>query len=520
MMIPTTFRHAARKWYNDLKPGSISSFDEFRQKFLTHFMGSKSIRKPPAHLMTVRQRENESLQEYVKRFNKEANDIYGSNDTILLTAFIHGVKPGHFNRSLTQDYPKDFMEALRRAGRAIKAEESDKCKQEIYGFNRNKRRQEQTASHGEEKRGRLSERLTFPPKKKFGSQGYVQAKDLTPLNATRAEILFATQGEGVLKKPGRMRAPDNSRDRRKWCHNHSTHGHDTEDCIDLIQEIERGIRRGELKRYIARSDRQPYHPRGRENDKSEQEDRQARKGATEKEDTAGKNTSSGVAGTIYTISGGPTYGDSKSARKAYVKAAAIGGEPCSKRRLGNSAVITFSDDDHFLPEPTDDALVIDAFVANFQVKRVLVDSGSSVNVMYDNVFDGCSLERSQVERVRTPVVGFANIPVPPIGRIKLPMTPRDGDKVRTETLEYLVMKGPSAYNMLLGRPGINRFGAIPSNFHLVMKFPTAQGDKGRRKNSSAVLRGVLENGGEISGIDNRGCRTSGVGQRQDVGTSK
>lgn len=50
-------------------------------------------------------------------------------------------------------------------------------------------------------------------------------------------------------------APDNVRNRRNWCHNHSTHGHDTEDCIDLIQEIERAIRRGELKRYIARSDR-------------------------------------------------------------------------------------------------------------------------------------------------------------------------------------------------------------------------------------------------------------------------
>lgn len=51
-----------------------------------------------------------------------------------------------------------------------------------------------------------------------------------------------------------MRALDNLWDRRKWCHNHSMHGYDTKDCIDLIQEIERVIRKRELKRYIARSD--------------------------------------------------------------------------------------------------------------------------------------------------------------------------------------------------------------------------------------------------------------------------
>lgn len=262
-------------------------------------MGSKSIRKAPSHMMSVRQKDGESLQEYVKRFNKEANSIYGSNDTVLLTAFVSGVKPGHFNRSLNQDYPKDFMEALRRAGRAIQAEEADKNKQELYGFGRNKRRQEQVTGGNEEKRGKVTERLTFPSRKRSGAQGYFQEKDLTPLNASMAEILFASQQDGVLKKPSRMRAPDHLRDRKKWCLNHSTHGHDTEDCIDLIQEIERAIRRGELKRYIARSDRQTR--KDREVDKTSSSDPTPR---GDKKDQPLANAQTGVAGTIYTIAGG------------------------------------------------------------------------------------------------------------------------------------------------------------------------------------------------------------------------
>lgn len=196
---------------------------------------------------------------------------------------------------------------------------------------------------------------------------------------------------------------------------------------------------------------------------------------SEKRDAASGGEKSGVAGTIYTVAGGPTYGDTKSARKAYAKAAGASAGVRRKRGSEHPVTITFSDDDYFLSEPTDDALVIDAVVANFQVKRVLIDSGSSVNVMFDNVFDGCNLERGLIEGVQTPVVGIGNVPVPPIGRVKLPVTLKDGDKARTETLEFVVMKGPSAYNMFLGRPGINKFEAIPSNLHLVVKFPTPQG---------------------------------------------
>lgn len=47
-----------------------------------------------------------------------------------------------------------------------------------------------------------------------------------------------------------------------------------------------------------------------------------------------------------------------------------------------------------------------------------------------------------MEGVRTPVVGIGNIPIPPLGRVKLPVTLKDGDRMRIEMLEFMVMKGP------------------------------------------------------------------------------
>ena len=42
-------------------------------------------------------------------------------------------------------------------------------------------------------------------------------------------------------------------------------------------------------------------------------------------------------------------------------------------------------------------------------------------------------------------------------------------------LDILVAEVPSAYNMILGRSGLNALRAAPSTYHMVLKFPTAMG---------------------------------------------
>ena len=61
------------------------------------------------------------------------------------------------------------------------------------------------------------------------------------------------------------------------------------------------------------------------------------------------------------------------------------------------------------------------------------------------------------------------------GYIKLKTTFTDGSASRTEKIRYLVVNAPSAYNILLGRPTLNRTGAMPSTRHMKVKLPSMEG---------------------------------------------
>ena len=62
------------------------------------------------------------------------------------------------------------------------------------------------------------------------------------------------------------------------------------------------------------------------------------------------------------------------------------------------------------------------------------------------------------------------------GTIDLPVTfGTPGGIEVTHIMSFLVVDQPSAYNIIIGRPTLNRLKAITSTYHLMMKFPTEKG---------------------------------------------
>ena len=61
------------------------------------------------------------------------------------------------------------------------------------------------------------------------------------------------------------------------------------------------------------------------------------------------------------------------------------------------------------------------------------------------------------------------------GSIQLVLTFGDPPCQATTTVRFLIVDTPSAYNVLLGRPSLNAIKAIPSAYHMVIKFPTTNG---------------------------------------------
>ncbi|KAL2251529.1 UNVERIFIED_CONTAM: Retrovirus-related Pol polyprotein from transposon [Sesamum indicum] len=65
--------------------------------------------------------------------------------------------------------------------------------------------------------------------------------------------------------------------------------------------------------------------------------------------------------------------------------------------------------------------------------------------------------------------------IQPMGEVMLPLSLGSLPKRSTKLVKFLVVKAPSAYNVILGRPSLNLFRAIASTYHLKLKFPTPDG---------------------------------------------
>ena len=96
----------ARIWFSRLTPSSINTFKELSAQFTSHFIKRHRYKRSTACLMSIKQREDETLKSYITRFNKEALSINEANDKILVAAFTNGLRKGKFLFSLYKNDPK------------------------------------------------------------------------------------------------------------------------------------------------------------------------------------------------------------------------------------------------------------------------------------------------------------------------------------------------------------------------------------------------------------------------------
>ena len=107
--------------------------------------------------------------------------------------------------------------------------------------------------------------------------------------------------------------------------------------------------------------------------------------------------------------------------------------------------------------------------------RVLVDNGSSADILYYPAFQQMRIGRERLIPTNAPLVRFGGTRVLPLGAVTLSVVVGDYLQQITKDVTFLVVDYSSAYNAILGRPTLNSWKAVTSTCHLMIKFPTNYG---------------------------------------------
>ncbi|GJR18227.1 reverse transcriptase domain-containing protein [Tanacetum coccineum] len=125
---------------------------------------------------------------------------------------------------------------------------------------------------------------------------------------------------------------------------------------------------------------------------------------------------------------------------------------------------------------SEEALVVEAEVEGYLVRRVHIDEGASVEIMFEHCFNMLHPSiRSRLVETQTTVSGFSGEQVKPLGKIELDVCFGGSGRCRRAIMKFTIIPAPSPYNIILGRPGLKQLRAVPSTIHGMMKFPTPWG---------------------------------------------
>jgi len=104
-------------------------------------------------------------------------------------------------------------------------------------------------------------------------------------------------------------------------------------------------------------------------------------------------------------------------------------------------------------------LVVEMKVASTIMQRILVETGSSVDIITWDCWKKLTYPSREIVPLVHPILGFGGQEVNPTRMIHLPL--RFGNKVKEKNLEVdFVVDVPTAYNIILGRPALHRVKAI------------------------------------------------------------
>ncbi|XP_076940655.1 uncharacterized protein LOC143609919 [Bidens hawaiensis] len=272
---------------------------------------------------------DELLRDFVSKFSKETLAIPNLDVSTIVQAFKMGLKKDTpFYDDLVMNHYRNMDEARNKALRFIRLEEDRMIQQRLDGSNNYNQPNRESAS----------------------------SKPYRPKPYSKNDRVNVARWPRKNEKNGAWK------DKSKWCAFHEDFGYMTEDCIALRKENNYLLSKGHLKELLGKKNQN---------------------GDPEKDPKRAKSPSGAMIVNI--ISGGSDIcGTSYIAarRSAKVAKAEKPEGPTKMMNMPRECEVTFDYEDiNNIQDSHHDGLVITLYMSNCFVRRILVDNGSSVNII-------------------------------------------------------------------------------------------------------------------------------------------
>ena len=244
------------------------------------------------------------------------------------------------------------------------------------------------------------------------------------------QVLEKVKNKSFFKWPNKIARDPVNRNQSLYCHYHQDHGHTIEDCRNLWDHLEQLIREGKLKHLLHHS-----------SDRGSQTNSAFR----------GNVASRPPLGTINVIFAAPGKTESCPSRIMLISYCSNEGSSSMPKivKMNVPLVLGFSDEDKLETiQSHDDTLVVTLRIGGYDVKRVMIDQGSAVEIMHPDLYKGLGLKPKNLTTYSSPLVSFKSKMVVPKGQIRLPV------QIGTDVVEvdFIVVDVFSPYTAIMGRP--------------------------------------------------------------------
>ncbi|XP_026416484.1 uncharacterized protein LOC113311912 [Papaver somniferum] len=443
---PSSLKGSALSWFNNLPPNSIDSYNRLTEVFLETYIYAGMDK-----LFSLAVGPTETIREYTDMWHKICQAIGNVNPVVSINCYKWGLDRMsplfveiHQSNPITEGDLRVIIEKHARL-EEIRRENPTAQMQEYNRPNSveqasGSKRMNSTERFNEDKQGRREDY-------RHNDQKFEDQVN-TKLNTSYVHILREIKGQANFEcQRSKGKQPSRSEKLRDYCDYHCFNGHQTEKCKNLKIMIQKLIDAGELKEYVQKPDAQERNNRSKqvhfpENDR-----------------------------TINTISCSEPIGSSstgqigKRLRKQfeyYCELYKIDGKEVDEYEEWMNVSLTFSTDD--VEEDMEDRnnpLVLTLPVSGWNIKKILIDGGSLVNVLFYDTFKRMKLNDEQLMSSYYTIYGFNRASTKPLGDIVLEVK---AVRMKVST-RFSVVDAPSPYNAIIGRRWVHKLNGVAATYH-------------------------------------------------------